>query len=89
MKTNKKYLLIFILILIISAIIGIVYVLLGKPPRIVQNIFIYYFWGVVTLTIYLLVIVPKVKKGKLKVKSLTIVAIVATIVLLGILFFLI
>lgn len=89
MKTNKKYLSIFILILIISAIIGIVYVLLGKPPRIVQNIFIYYFWGVVTLTIYLLVIVPKVKKGKLKVKSLTIVAIVATIVLLGILFFLI
>jgi hypothetical protein len=89
MKTSNKYLSIYILILIISAITGIVYVLLEKPTRIVQNIFIYYFWGVVTLTIYLLVIVPKVKKGKLKVKSLTIVAIVATIILSGILFFLI
>jgi hypothetical protein len=89
MKTSNKYLSIFLLILTISAIMGIVYALLGKPPRIIQNIFIYYFWGVVTLNVYLFVIVPKVKKGKFKVKLLTLGAVISTIILLGILFFLI
>ncbi len=69
----------------ITAIAGIIYVIAANPPFVIQKLFINYFWIVVTLGIFLFILVPKAQRGNLKIKELSIVAIVATLILLGLL----
>lgn len=76
------------IIALISAIAGIIYILIYDPSSSVLKILIYYFWVIVTILIFYFFIVPYSKKGNLNLKAFNLIALILTgLLILFVVFF--